>query len=805
MKFLIAGISTAFAVASLHAQQPVFHTAAARLQATTSAHADAAARERHSTPRTETRLGENRPVPAFVTPIHTQANDPEGGAYGTWAAGADYKVSFDDGATFIPYLGGQYPKNQPFRWRTTAVNVGDQQLMTRETPHGERVSDTRYTFDHGRVVEAYDVLLEGLEQTFVIASRPNSVGDLVVRGKVETDLRAEPVVASHRAIHFIDDEGVSILSYGAATAVDALGRSVDMTTSYAEGEFELRLDRDWLAGATFPITVDPLMASNTTLNTWSMSFGNPREFDVLREDERTTENVWICFARETSFQDRDLWIYRTNDDLPGSLFVLSYSDITGSWSNESCALASAKSRVICAFERDFGTTRNVRWHTHHIDDLAFRTGFGSFLASNNNWRVDIGGDMGFSGSDRAMVVFQHELGSTFSNGSTSQIRGFYIDLAGTTTTVGQGVAASPVDILASPNSDAERPSINQQAAFGDDWCVAFQLISIIDISWRGYVEFYDEFGNSSGLPDLLPSTGEHKLGLEVAGSDGRYLVCWASADPATIGVTQGRVGDKLYSLRVDYSISTNTVSFPHPAEVYLASSTPNVWQQEVSAVAYDSNSRSHWLVASRSRDILWIDMMGFRGKTTEFDLLYGGNNTNIVEYSAAASFNDDDGSFVVVGAASQAGSSPIFGNIWQNPAPVAPTLSGTSCSSATPTWTSLALFPGATQRIGYEWGRFGVSFAPPGAPVVMALSFASTNVSLSGIAGFGLGCSLLVDTGANFVGTVGGTANSFGSTSWPLPLIEALNPGPLYLQAFLLNGSFTELQSSRLLTVPLTN
>tara|TARA_R110002094_G_scaffold154604_3_gene141877 strand:+ start:1353 stop:1688 length:336 start_codon:yes stop_codon:yes gene_type:complete len=59
-----------------------------------------------------------------VFPIHTQEADPEGGAYGTWAAGADYKVSFDNGASFIPYLGPDYPKNQPLRWQTDLPQFG---------------------------------------------------------------------------------------------------------------------------------------------------------------------------------------------------------------------------------------------------------------------------------------------------------------------------------------------------------------------------------------------------------------------------------------------------------------------------------------------------------------------------------------------------------------------------------------------------------------------------------------------------------------------------------------------------------
>jgi hypothetical protein len=51
-----------------------------------------------------------------VVPIHqTQADGTQGG--GTWAVGADYKVRFDGGMQFVPYLSA-YPHNQPPQWRT---------------------------------------------------------------------------------------------------------------------------------------------------------------------------------------------------------------------------------------------------------------------------------------------------------------------------------------------------------------------------------------------------------------------------------------------------------------------------------------------------------------------------------------------------------------------------------------------------------------------------------------------------------------------------------------------------------------
>ena len=259
-------------------------------------------------------LGDQRSFPEFVTDIHSLEADPEGGAYGIWAAGKDYKVSFHDGATFAPYLGGHYPHNQPFRWTTTSVTVGTEDLLTRQDRIADRASDTRYEYDHGGVIEAYDVQLDGLEQTFVIPTAP-AAGDLIVRGKVETALTATRVADRHTAIQFVDHNGDPILTYGAATAVDAAGRRVPMTTTFADGNFELELDAAWLSDASYPVVVDPFIGPTSQLHTWSGPFGSPAEVDVLREDGRATENVWICYTRQVSATDQDLWVMPLTENI----------------------------------------------------------------------------------------------------------------------------------------------------------------------------------------------------------------------------------------------------------------------------------------------------------------------------------------------------------------------------------------------------------------------------------------------------------------------------------------------------------
>ena len=119
-------------------------------------------------------------------PIHSQTDD-DGARYGVWGAGADYKCSFHDGMAFVPYLGRDYPVTRSLRWRTVSAKIGATELCTVAAPRA-RWHDCRAEFDLGGLTEAYDLRLDGVEQTFVLATRPAAAGDLVIRGAVATAL-----------------------------------------------------------------------------------------------------------------------------------------------------------------------------------------------------------------------------------------------------------------------------------------------------------------------------------------------------------------------------------------------------------------------------------------------------------------------------------------------------------------------------------------------------------------------------------------------------------------------------------------
>jgi len=106
------------------------------------------------------------------------------------------------------------------------------------------------------VEEVYVARPSGVEQLFRFETVPAGSGDLVVRGRLETGLDVEP--APDGGFVLEGGEGPA-LAYGRAVVFDASGRSVEAPLALAGDVLELRVPDAWLAGATGPVVIDPVI------------------------------------------------------------------------------------------------------------------------------------------------------------------------------------------------------------------------------------------------------------------------------------------------------------------------------------------------------------------------------------------------------------------------------------------------------------------------------------------------------------------------------------------------------------------
>lgn len=746
---------------------------------------------------------------SWRTPVHTAPADG-GTAYGTWAAGDNYKVSFHDGMTFVPYLGAAYPVTQSLRWVTTSVRLGETELLDRAAVR-DVSADWRYEYRFGSITEAYDVLGNGLEQTFVVHERPGA-GDLIIRGQVATLLHAQNCEQNHQAIVFCDHEERAIIEYGSAIAFDANGDRVLVTTSYADGVISLTVPGSWVAAAALPITVDPLLARVLVASSSPGPYGQVDSVDIGRDDDAWTNNVLITYTRSVSAMDSDVWARLENDDFSGVINNLVFSDITSSWVTDqaSCAYVGGSERWVLVFRRLFTgsqtITSRLRSHVFDSGDTSLQSNVAALNApaGQNDWRPDTGGVKNFSFGSKAMVVFQREdnnaTAGAFSNAALSRVYGCVID---TTTLI--GTFGVPFAIKPSASYDSERPSVNQVANGGPNytWVCVFQRILEgvpgddwdllgVRIAENGTVS---SGGWSSDLASMLQS--RHQLGPVVEGIGDRYAVVFTSVDVASVNFKTSLItGKQVHVERFDW-IEGDPSPSGNQGNVILRSNTDRIW--EASGIGHDKNDYSHWACSFRSvapgTGSLYYARVGFNGEPTEGPLgtvLYSGIGAKAS--GGACVFDDDHNTFLFAYAVEDGvGDNNVYGQILTYETPVAWSTSGISCSGAALEWIG-------SQQIGAEFGRVRVTGAPQAALHIMLAATVTTNVPVIHPIVFP-GCRLFVmAAGPGYLGAfptgVGGTA------SWQLPLPEFLGAQTLHFQNWYLDPN-GQLYSTERLTVPI--
>ena len=739
-----------------------------------------------------------------LVPVHTAADDL-GLAYGVWAAGTDYKVSFHDGMTFVPYLGVDYPMTQSLHWQTKSARIGEVDLLG--ASQSDRVTTPwRCEYHFAGVVEAYDVRAEGLEQTFVVDQLP-AAGDLVIRGAVTSALRADQAAPRHQSLTFVDAEGRSLVQYGNAFVFDAAGRRAEITTGYADGEVTLTVPGSWLANATLPVTVDPMLTRVQLISWGAATFGQVEAIDIARDDVATTSNVMVVYSRAASATDNDLWIRLCNDDFSNVSLV--FSDITTSWSTDqaSCAFVGGTTKWVTAFRRFFPTLTptlsQLRAHVRASGDTSLLTGYSSLVppTNGNDWRPDVGGVEGFSTGNNALIVFQREdnAGGNFANTNLSEVDAVLLD-----TTSTNGTFGSPFTIKPSTIHDNERPSVNQVAEGGASfsWVCVYQRF--IDGATNEDWDLNGARINQSGgiatgtwISDLATVTPSlHQLGPVVEGQDGRYAVTFTTLDVATYNFKTGLIaGETVQVERFDWANAAANPSNDQ-APVTLRSNNDRRW--EATGCAFDTNDDSHWTVGYRAIapgvPVAYYDRVGYTGNRTETGILYyvvGENPTGVVTV-----FNNDANTSQCAYSVDEGGVNQwVYGHVVTYDTPAAISSYGVACGFANVSWSG-------ARQIGAEFGSINVSGSPAGALHLMVLANAGIDVPLVIPGLVGIGCNLYVPiSGPNYYGMFPTAVGS--SASWPLPLPEALANQVLSFQDWYLDPTTLLLYGSTRLDVPI--
>lgn len=724
-------------------------------------------------------------VPAFEwrLPIHRNAQGE------LWAAGPTYKVRFDDGVTYVPVLGSDAAEAVYWRWRTAEVRIGDAVHVDSRTPHRSRSTDWHHEIAYdGGVAEVYDVRPDGVEQRFVIDRAPATAGDLVVAGRVSGLRTAETTARgfAHRDVAFVDVHGADMVGYGAAIALDARGRRIDIDTRIDGDRVELRLARDWLADATFPVVVDPL------ITTKRYPGGEPSVVDVVSRD--ASQSLLMTATRASSRNDWDLVAVELDASMNAVSNVM--TDLTTLWSTRYAQCAAANVRV--------NATRPDRWLVVaqrdrarsgasevwvYAQDVGTATNSGTWLqlpgtaGASQRFPSISGADWTSSGLRSATIVFQEDIGIPAQNTSTSSIWSVKFDWDGE-------YWWHPFELAPGGQYDNEWPSIVRGGSSDIDDVVVWQRRANPSGRWTVMVGALDYDQPCSGCPNpTVTTTGlvtlgsSHSLRPVIDGYDGRFLVAFTQRESMPSIPTPDGTGYAISVQRVDVADrGTRAITLGVRRRLVDATGLQRVTTGGgARGIGHDRLTASHWAIGYTiddqgisGRRSAHLARVGFSGGITESVVLQ--QSATIDAFGPSVAFHDATRSFPVVWASTQQGPSGLTyarGSRLEYPnATVTPF--GTGCAG---TLTAANNDPNFDlPYAGSEFFRLELTGGVPSASTFLMAGFGNAlNLQLSS------GCVFRVGPGA-IVAAVG-TSNANGDYGVPMPLPDVpLVIGNLYWQ-----------------------
>lgn len=296
-----------------------------------------------------------------------------------WARGATYKASFGaEGATYVPFLGARAPRNYPVRFALKSAEVGGHPLGF-DAAAAPVLSGTTVSYDRGSLVEIYELEPGSVEQKFVLASAPSG-GDLVLRIEVATELaRGE----SAAGLELSNEHGG--MRYGRAAAIDASRRSVPAVTAFSEGAIEIRVDGEFLAGASFPLVIDPVFVTFTVDNSGEDDFLPDVAYDAA------TDRYLVVYEETYSGTDHDIQSALLGPT--GAVLNLVYVDFTAAhWQNPSVADLAATDQFLVVGQVGAPGGRDIFARTRDAASTSQGTAFMISSSTADEIEPDVGGD-----------------------------------------------------------------------------------------------------------------------------------------------------------------------------------------------------------------------------------------------------------------------------------------------------------------------------------------------------------------------------------------------------------------------------
>lgn len=314
-----------------------------------------------------------------------------------WAIGGTYKASFGpEGASYVPFLGSDAPQNYPLNLHLESVTLEGENLLF-DAAAWPVLEGNSAVYRRGTFEERYATAVGSIEQTFVFDRLP-ARGELRVRMGVESEL--QPGSAAEGLV-FSNDRGS--VTYSNAVAFDARGRAVEAPTTFVDGSIEIRVPEAFVAGATLPITIDPIVA------TYSPSVSTNLDYNADISWDDSNSRFMICWERAFSLTDHDVWaemFTALGAPIAGSGAYIDFT--TQSWTLPKCANNRFQGQFLVAAVVTSSTPSEIWARTREAENLTMSAPIQvSAFTGNKKW-VDVGGDRFLGSNAYYCVVWERE-------------------------------------------------------------------------------------------------------------------------------------------------------------------------------------------------------------------------------------------------------------------------------------------------------------------------------------------------------------------------------------------------------------
>jgi hypothetical protein len=326
------------------------------------------------------------------------------------ARGATYKAEFGAGrATYVPLFGARAPANHPVAFALESAAIGGRALELDRGASATRSGDS-VRFERGALTEIYELSPSAIEQKFVLESLPANTSasasandSLVLTIAIDSDLSRSTTDAGLE----LSNELGAVL-YGRAEIVDAQGRRAPASTEWNEGSIQIAVTESFLAQASFPVTIDPLITTLVVDNSPDDDFAPDVAFDAITGD-------WISVYEEAvSAADHDVVAIIADSNglvIPGGLYYIDNS--AENWTKPRVANNNLAHQFMIVAEVGSPGAHSIRARTIHSDGLGLSNKLViADVAGMDLMNPDVGGDTSVASPSYYCVVWERVYSST---------------------------------------------------------------------------------------------------------------------------------------------------------------------------------------------------------------------------------------------------------------------------------------------------------------------------------------------------------------------------------------------------------